>query len=46
MKYTFHQFDLNKIPEGAIVNVIGKRGSGKSVFIEDLMLTLKNLCTQ
>lgn len=43
MKYTFHQFDLNKIPEGAIVNVIGKRGSGKSVFIEDLMLTLKNL---
>ena len=42
-KYTLKKFDLNNIPEGAIINVIGKRGSGKSVFIEDLMFTIKNL---
>lgn len=42
-KFAFHKFDLNNIPEGSIINVIGKRGSGKSVFIEDIMLTLKNM---
>lgn len=43
MTLTLKKFNLNKIPEGAIVNVIGKRGSGKSVFIEDLMFTIKNM---
>lgn len=42
-RFAFHKFDLNNIPEGSIINVIGKRGSGKSVFIEDVMLTLKNM---
>lgn len=42
-KYTFQKFNLDKIAEGSIINVIGKRGSGKSVFIEDLMLFFKNM---
>lgn len=42
-KYTFQKFSLDKIAEGSIINVIGKRGSGKSVFIEDLMMYLKNI---
>ena len=42
-KYTFQKFSLDKIAEGSIINVIGKRGSGKSVFIEDLMMFFKNM---
>lgn len=42
-RLSFQKFDITKIQEGSIINVIGKRGSGKSVFIEDLMLHLRNL---
>lgn len=42
-KYSFQKFNLEQIAEGSIINVIGKRGSGKSVFIEDLMLFFKNM---
>lgn len=40
--YVFHMFDLHKIALGSVVNVIGKRGSGKSVFITDIMYTLRD----
>lgn len=42
MRHNYRQFDLREIPEGSVINVIGKRGSGKSVFIQDLMYMMKD----
>ncbi|AAC96760.2 hypothetical protein PBCVAN69C_444R [Paramecium bursaria Chlorella virus AN69C] len=42
MSYSITQFDPRSIKDGAIVGVVGRRGSGKSVIIKDLLYYKRN----
>ena len=42
MSYSISQFDPTTIKNGAIVGVVGRRGSGKSVIIKDLLYYKRN----
>jgi len=43
MSYNITQFDPKTISNGAVVGVVGRRGSGKSVIIKDLLYYKRNV---
>lgn len=42
MSFSIREFDPNTISDGAICGVVGRRGSGKSVIIKDLLYHKRN----
>jgi ABC-type glutathione transport system ATPase component len=42
MSISIREFDPTTISDGAIVGVVGRRGSGKSIIIKDLLYYKRN----
>lgn len=43
MSFSIREFDVSSISPGAIVGVVGRRGSGKSVIIKDILYSKRNV---
>ena len=43
MSFNIREFDVSTISPGAIVGVVGRRGSGKSIIIKDLLYSKRNV---
>ena len=43
MSFNIREFDVSTISPGAIVGVVGRRGSGKSIIIKDLLYSKRDV---
>lgn len=43
MSFSIREFDVSTVGHGAIVGVVGRRGSGKSIIIKDILYSKRNV---